>query len=211
MKQKFWRNFLTGLLVIFPALVTLGILQFLFGWIFRMVVDPVAKLVAFMMSQEQASWMVRLMIAAGFVGFTAAIGWGTRLLMIRRVVSLGEAVVRKVPMVGKIYGTLREIADTFAGRRKGLFSRVVLVEWPKAGVYSIGFVTAEVEGEMQAKTPVHVVNVFIPTTPTPTSGFLVLVPRDSLISLTLSVEEGMRLVISAGASGPIVEVPKENG
>lgn len=155
--------------------------------------------------------MVRGAIAVAFIGLTAAIGWATRLLVVRRLFSIGEALVRRVPMVGKIYGTMRGIADTFSGARRGLFNRVVLVEWPRAGMYAIGFVTAEVEGEMQEKTPQHVVNVFIPTTPNPTSGYLVLAPRETLIELKMSVEEGMRLVISGGASGPMVKVPKGSG
>jgi uncharacterized membrane protein len=74
-------------------------------------------------------------------------------------------------------------------------------------MYAIGFVTSEGEGEVQEKTPEYVVNVFIPTTPNPTSGYLVLVPRERLIPLEMTVEDGMRLVISGGVSGPAVRLP----
>ena len=207
--RGFWRNFLTGLLIVAPAFFTITILQLMFGWIYRLVVDPVARVVAFGMSRDEASVMVHVVIAIGFVIGIALIGFGTRALLIRRLLNLTESGVRKMPMVGKIYGTIREIADTFAGQRRSLFHRVVLLEWPRAGVYSIGFVTSEGRGEVQEKTPEHVIHVFIPTTPNPTSGFLVLAPNDSLISMDMSVEEGMRLVISGGVSGPNVKLPKK--
>lgn len=206
-----WRSFLTGLIVVFPALVTLGILQLMFGWIFKSVIDPVAKFVAFILDMPTTTLPVRLVVALCFVVGLVGIGFGTRVLVLRRFFLLGEALFRRVPMIGKVYGTMREISNTFTGQRKSLFNKVVLAEWPRPGVYSIGFVTSDVGGEMQEKTPEHVINVFIPTTPNPTSGFLVLVPRESLISLDMSVEEGMRLVISGGLAGPEVRVPKKSG
>jgi uncharacterized membrane protein len=83
-----------------------------------------------------------------------------------------------------------------------MFQRVVLVEFPRPGLYSIGFVTSETVGEAQAKTKETVINVFVPTTPNPTSGFLVLVPREKVTELSMSVAEGMKLVISGGAVVP---------
>lgn len=195
----FWRSFLTGLLVVAPAFFTVSILQILFGWVYRMLVDPAARLAAFALSRDEASVMVHVIIAFGFIFVIAGVGLAARLLVLQRFFSLGETVVRRVPMVGPIYGTMREIADTFAGQRRGLFSRVVLVEWPGRGMHVIGFVTAE-KGD--------VVNVFVPHAPSPASGFLILMPRESLVPLGITVEEGMRLVISAGVSGPVVKLPE---
>ena len=206
--RGFWRNFLTGLLIVAPAFFTITILRLMFGWVYRMVIDPAARLVAFGMSRDEASLMVHVVIAISFVLGITLIGFGARVLLIRKFFSAGEDAVRKMPMVGKIYGTMREIANTFTGQRRSLFNRVVLLEWPRPGMYSIGFVTSEREGEVQEKTPEHGSHVFIPTTPNPTSGFLVLAPRDSLIPLGMSVEEGLRLVISGGASGPNVKLPQ---
>jgi uncharacterized membrane protein len=83
-----------------------------------------------------------------------------------------------------------------------MFRRVVLVQFPRPGIYSIGFVTSEAAGEAQAKTRETVINVFVPTTPNPTSGFLILVPRPQLIDLDMTVAEGMKLVISGGVVVP---------
>ena len=206
--RGFWRNFLTGLLIVAPAFFTITILRAIFGWIYQLVIDPVAQVVAFGMSRDEASVMVHIVIAAGFVIGIAFIGLAARVLLIRKLLTSAESGVRKMPMVEKVYGTIREIADTFAGQRRSLFNRVVLLEWPRPGMYSIGFVTSEGQGEVQEKTPEHVVHVFIPTTPNPTSGYLVLAPRESLISLDMSVADGMRLVISGGVSGPSVKLPK---
>lgn len=203
---------MTGLLVLLPAFVTVAVLQLLFGWVFRVFINPVAKAVALILPVPlQSPALVRLLIVIGFVVAVALIGFGTRVILIRRFVRVGDSLIRRVPIVGKIYGTIREIADSFSGQRKGLFGRVVLLEWPRAGMYAIGFVTSEVQGEVQEKTPQHVVNVFIPTTPNPTSGYLALVPRESLIDLEMSVEDGMRLVISGGVTGPNVRVPNSKG
>ncbi len=196
----FWRSFLTGLLVVAPAFFTVSILQILFGWIYHLIIDPAAQLVAFALSRDEASIMVHVIISAGFVVMITVIGFATRLLLLRRLFGLGETVLRRVPMVGPIYGTMREIADTVAGQRRGLFHRVVLLEWPGKGMYAVGFVTSEKEGDL--------VKVFVPHAPTPASGFLILVPRESLVPLDISVEEGMRLVISAGVSGPAVKLPE---
>lgn len=212
MRGRFWRSFLTGLLVLLPALVTVAVLQLLFGWVFRVFINPVAKAVALVLPvQLQSPALVRLLILIAFVLVVTLIGFGTRVILVRRFMRVGESLIRRVPIVGKIYGTSREIADSFSGQRKGLFGRVVLLEWPRQGLYAIGFVTSEVQGEVQEKTPQHVVNVFIPTTPNPTSGYLVLAPRESLIDLEMSVEDGMRLVISGGVTGPNVRVPNSKG
>ena len=208
-KGGFWRNVLTGLIVLLPAFITFSILQVLFGWLFQPLVRPVAKVVTLLTGWENTGLLVQLFVAAVLVMLLALIGFCTRLLVIKRFFAMGEQLVTRVPMVGRIYSTMREIANTFSGAQRGLFSRVVLLEWPRAGMYSIGFVTREGEGEIQEKTPEHVVNIFIPTTPNPTSGYLVLAPKKSLIPLKMSVAEGMRLVISGGFSGPEVKVPTQ--
>lgn len=209
MTQKLWRNFLTGLLVIFPAIVTVFILRFLFGWVVVMIINPISRFLSPWVAPGWASFLVRLALGFGFVLAVALIGLGTRTLLFRRMIGLGERFVRRVPMVGKIYGTIREIADAFGGGRRGAFSRVVLLEWPRKGLYAIGFVTSEGKGEVQEKTPEHIVNVFVPTTPNPTSGYLILASKEALIPLEMSVEDGMRLVISGGVVGPQVTAPQE--
>jgi uncharacterized membrane protein len=97
---------------------------------------------------------------------------------------------------------MKEISQTLLASKRTMFQRVVLVQFPRPGIYSIGFVTSETAGEAQAKTKEIVINVFVPTTPNPTSGFLILVPREQLIDLEMTVGEGMKMVISGGAVVP---------
>lgn len=205
-----WRNFLTGLLVILPAVITLAILQILFGWVVRLIINPLADAITPFTAPGWALWVARLFIAVASILFVAALGVGTRILVIRRFFSLGEKLFERLPMIGTIYGTIRQIADTISGSRKGAFERVVLLEWPRPGLYVLGFVTSEGKGEVQEKTPEHVVNIFVPTTPNPTSGYLILADREQLISLEMSVEDGMKLVISGGMIGPEVVAHKSN-
>jgi len=146
--------------------------------------------------------LYRLGAAVVIVLFTAAVGWVTRLVVGRRMISLTEALIGRVPVLNKTYGFMKEISQTLMSGRKTMFQKVVLVQFPRPGVYSVGFVTSETAGEVQAKTQEEVVNVFVPTTPNPTSGFLILVPREQLVELEMSVAEGMKMVISGGSVVP---------
>jgi uncharacterized membrane protein len=117
-------------------------------------------------------------------------------------VTLTEQAVARVPLLNRIYSFFKEVSNTMFSGKKSAFERVVLVEFPRPGVYSIGFVTNETQGEAQALTQETVVNVFVPTTPNPTSGFLILVPRKQIIEMKMSVADGMKMVISGGAVTP---------
>jgi uncharacterized membrane protein len=200
-----WRNFLAGIFVILPAVLTIWIVQILFQWVYHLFVAPFARLITPWVTAGWAMHVARAALVVGFVLAVAAIGWGTKILLFRRFFNLGEKMLQHLPFVGKIYGTIREISNAFGGGRRGAFSRVVLLEWPRKGLYALGFVTAEGKGEVQEKTPEEVVNVFVPTTPNPTSGYLILADRNAIIPLSMSVEEGMKLVISGGTVGPVVK------
>jgi uncharacterized membrane protein len=104
--------------------------------------------------------------------------------------------------LNKIYGTVKQVNEAFSSNQKSAFRQVVLVEFPRAGHYSIGFVTGEQTQEVQLKTPEKVVSVFVPTTPNPTSGFLVLVPERSLTKLDMTVADGIKFIISLGSVSP---------
>ncbi len=204
------KNFLAGLIILLPAFVTITILKVVFGWIYGLAIGPVAQLITPWLDPGWTVILVKAGIAVGFILVVTSIGFGTRVILIQRFFSVGENFVKRVPIIGKIYYTMKEISNTFQGGKRGVFNRVVLLEWPRKGLYALGFVTSEGKGEVQEKTPQHVVNVFIPTTPNPTSGYLILADREMLIPLDMSVEDGMRLVISGGVVGPEVATPLKN-
>ncbi|MCX7825806.1 MAG: DUF502 domain-containing protein, partial [Verrucomicrobiae bacterium] len=153
----------------------------------------------------------RLLALAVFVVLVTLLGWMTRQVAGRRLLIFAETFIARLPLFNRIYGFMREVSHTLLAGQKTVFARVVLVEYPRPGVYAIGFVTSEGEGEVQAKTQARVINVFVPTTPNPTSGFLLMVPREQTIDLDMSVADGMKVVISGGAVVPPYAPPGTDG
>ena len=131
-----------------------------------------------------------------FIGFITANFLG------RQVVALGESVVDRMPVVRSIYAALKQIFETVLAQSSRSFREVVLVEYPRRGIWAVGFVTSQTRGEIQHIKEDQLVNVFLPTTPNPTSGFLLFVPRCDLTTLHITVEEGIKMVISGGIVTP---------
>lgn len=128
------------------------------------------------------------MFAAGFVG--------------RFFIKLGEWIVKKVPLISSVYSLLKQIFESFLSNRSQAFNHVVLLEYPRKGIWILGFVSTDTGGEVKNVLGQDMVNVFIPTTPNPTSGFLIFVPRDDVRFLEMTVEEGLKFVISCGIVTP---------
>ena len=128
------------------------------------------------------------MFAAGFMG--------------RFFLRLGEWIVYKVPLVSSVYSVLKQIFETFFSSKTQAFSKVVLLEYPRKGIWILGFVSSEIKGEVKAQFKEEMLNIFIPTTPNPTSGFLIFVPKKDTVELDMSVEEGIKFVISGGLVEP---------
>ncbi len=128
------------------------------------------------------------MFAAGFLG--------------RFFLKLGEWIVYKVPLVSSVYSVLKQVFETFFSSKTQAFSKVVMLEYPRKEIWILGFVSTELKGEIKQHCPEKMLNVFIPTTPNPTSGFLIFVPKEDCIELDMSVEEGLKFVISGGLVEP---------
>jgi uncharacterized membrane protein len=125
-----------------------------------------------------------------------------------------ERFVQNIPGIGAIYNSVKQIVATFGSERRNLFNKVVLVQFPRAGAWSVGVLTNKTQGEPQARAGAEMWTVFVPTTPNPTSGFLIIVPRHEVVELELSVGDGMKMILSGGAvmpPWPAVESPKEEG
>jgi uncharacterized membrane protein len=142
---------------------------------------------------------VGLLITLAFltlVGFLAAGLAG------RTLVRIGERLLSRMPIVRSVYGTLKQIFETVLAQSSRSFREVVLIEYPRRGIGAIGFVTGPTQGEIQVRSEEELVNVFLPTTPNPTSGFLLFVPKRDLVHLDMTIEEGIKLVISGGIVAP---------
>src|SRR5258708_574352 len=147
----------------------------------------------------------------GLVGLLARNYFG------KRIIQWVDSALLRVPLLNKIYGATKQVNDAFSSSNKTSFRTVVLVEFPRPGVYSIGFITSEPHAEVQAKITAKVVCVFVPATPNPTSGFLLVVPEDQVIKLEMSVADGIKYIISLGSILPetgrpaIPEIRREEG
>jgi len=202
-----WRrikvNFFTGLLIIVPVALTFWVLYFIINKLNRLLLEPIMKI--FQIWLPDRVFVILLTKAAIFfilLGLLTLIGFAARIILFRKIFGFGENILYKVPMISTIYKGLKDMSAAFLSGRSSIFKKVVLVQYPKNGVYAIGFVTSETTGEAQEKTKENVINVFVPTTPNPTSGMLVLVPEADVIVLDMSVEDGMKMIISGGAVTP---------
>lgn len=127
-----------------------------------------------------------------------------------RLVVWTEALFGRIPLVRSVYGGIKKLAETIFSGKAATFRQPVLIEYPRKGLWSVGFITAEVVGELREKAGDEMLMCFVPTTPNPTSGFIVLVPRRDVVRLDMSAEDAMRLVISLGVVAPD-SLPRRRG
>ena len=127
-----------------------------------------------------------------------AVGWFTTNFFGKRMITLGESIVKKIPFVRKIYMGSKQVVQSIAQADTRTFRKVVLLEFPRRGMLAIGFITGSARGEVQEYTREDVLNVFVPTMPNPTSGFLVFAPPEELTEINMSIEDGIKYVVSGG-------------
>tara|TARA_Y100000816_G_C25981019_1_gene512206 strand:+ start:49 stop:660 length:612 start_codon:yes stop_codon:yes gene_type:complete len=129
------------------------------------------------------------------------IGWISLSFLGKRLFNFVEAILNKIPIIRTIYSAVEQLIETFT-KSKSDKKNVVLVEYPRKGVYAVGFATKENTGEIKKKSGKEMINVFVPTTPNPTSGFLLMFPKDEIIYLDLTFEEASKFIVSAGSINP---------
>ncbi len=139
------------------------------------------------------------------------IGWFAKNFLGRLMIRVAEYFVDRMPVIRTLYGAIKQIFETIMASQSSAFREVVMLEYPRRGVWSIGFVTGTSQGEVQYHTEQETVNVFVPTTPNPTSGYLLFVPKKDLTYLEMSVEDGVKLVVSAGIITPSEKKDAEKG
>jgi uncharacterized membrane protein len=132
------------------------------------------------------------------------LGYVSRYVFGKFFFSIGHRFMQTIPGVSPVYNTVRQIVNTFGSQNRHIFNKVVLVEFPRKGCWTIGFLTNTVQGEAQTKAEAgdEVFTVFVPTTPNPTSGFLLIIPKRDAVELDMSVGDGMKMIISGGAVVP---------
>jgi len=196
-KRRIRNIFITGLLITLPIAITFFILKFLFENLDAL--SPV-----FTELLIQAGVPIPEGFRIPFLGFLMTfliillVGILTTNIFGKQVVHLGETLVEKIPFVRRIYSGTKQVVVAFANADADSFKKVVLIEFPRKGIHAIGFVTGEAKGEVQQHTKGQVINVFVPTTPNPTSGFLVFAPQEEVQDIDMSIEDGVKYVISGG-------------
>lgn len=185
--------FITGLLVLLPLALTFWILKALLQGMERLIGDPIQQ---YLKTYIPGMGIILLVCLILLVGIFA------RNFIGKKLGQLGERILNRIPLVRNIYSSIKQLTNTIFLQGKSSFRGVVLVEYPRRGAYSIGFVTGHTRGEIQATTHETMVNVFIPTTPNPTSGFFILFPEEEIKHLNMSVEQGLKMIISAGMVTP---------
>ena len=192
--------FITGLLLLAPLVITI--------WAFRTIIEFVGgrfrPIYNYVLPESISGLTFLWDIVATLlvIALITLFGYISRLFLGRFLLGVLERFLQGVPGLNAVYNTVKQVIDTFGSQNRHMFSKVVLVQFPRAGVYSIGFLTNKAQGEPQEKTQDEVWTVFVPTTPNPTSGFLIMLPKRDIIELEMSVGDGMKMVISGGAVTP---------
>jgi len=198
MWKKAKSYFITGLLVLTPLVLTIFII-----WKLFVAIDGLLR--GFISNMLERVGVPNTIYGLGFISIILLIlltGMVARNYFGRKVLKLGEDVLTRIPLINRIYMAIQQISNAFFSEKREVFKRAVLIEYPRKGIYSIGFFTQDTRGEVQERLDRDVVSIFLPTTPNPTSGVLLFVPKTDVTELDISIEEALKLVISGGAIVP---------
>jgi len=204
--QGLRRTFVRGILLILPLAITVGVLAWLFRLITRFSAPIVARLLESFGTPIVAEPGVRYLIPVLGVLLTlltvVLVGAFGGHYAGRTVLAAFDNLLLRVPLVKWVYGSARQLMDAFSATGSGAFREVVLVEYPRRGLWCLGFVTAPAPGGTPGSPAGEACYVFLPTTPNPTSGYTVIVDRSELVPAGMSVEEGLKLIVSGGFIAP---------
>ena len=189
-------NFLTGLIIIAPITLTAWLMWSVVGWIdsrvWSIVPDTyqphryVQTLYNIQLNDQIDIRGVGLVV---FLAFTIFVGWLGKGFVGRSLLRYGESLVERMPVVRTVYGSVKQIAETVFNQKNSSFDKACLIEYPRKGIWAIGFIATGARGEIEKYSPKddHLVSVFVPTTPNPTSGFMLFLPSKDINELAMSV------------------------
>jgi len=205
LSRRFRNAFLTGLLVFLPLGTTIFVIDFLLD-LFK---EPALKFAYQMGLREENAFfgLETLLAVAGLVIgviLLTSLGYFSKYLLGRFFINLTEKALDKLPFINTVYRSVKQIVDTFGRENRAVFKEVCLVEYPRKGCYALGFITADSSEHVSSKIGHGSTYVFVPTTPNPTSGFLLLVKEEEIHRIDVSVGDGMKMLISGGAVVPPV-------
>lgn len=204
---RFRRYLLTGLFIWIPLGVTIFIFQLFIRFMDQLIyLFPHAwqplQLVGFNIPGIGVLLALAILLITGFLGSNYLGRW---------LLGLGAELLEHIPLVRSVYSAAKQISDTMFTNKGKSFSKVVMIRYPQKDTWSLAFQTSESLGEVNAKMPGHMVSVFVPTTPNPTSGFLLMVPHQDMIELEMSVDDALKMILSLGVIVPSWPKPGQPG
>ncbi|MEX0339248.1 MAG: DUF502 domain-containing protein [Arenibacterium sp.] len=201
-------SFLTGLVVIAPVGLTIWLIWTVIGWIDGFVLPLVPSTFR---PEQYIGINLRGVGVIFFFVFTIFVGWVAKGLIGRSMIRFAESLVDRMPVVRSVYSGIKQISETVFAQSERSFEKACLIQYPRKDIWAIGFVSTTAKGEVaqRAQTSDALMSVFVPTTPNPTSGFLLFFPKEDVIELDMRVEDAAKLVISAGLVYPNPKDPSK--
>ena len=206
------RAFITGLVILLPLAVTIAIAIFVVNFLTKPLVGFVSTLIResglgnahflFLSSDQIVQYGSRLLILVCLFLFVLLLGMIARWFFFKSLISLGDKILHKIPIINKVYKTSQEIIRTIFVTDKNSFKQVVMVPFPKEGSYIIGLVSRESPSRCSEAVGKELTSILVPTTPNPTTGFLLMYPRDEIIYLDMKPEEAIKYIVSCGVITP---------
>ncbi len=208
LKQDLKNDLIAGFLVVIPLATTIWLTITIARWVIDLLtripkqVNPFDSLDPILTNVLNLSVGLAVPVLSILV-----IGLMARNIVGRWLLDFGEQLLQAIPLAGSVYKTLKQILETLLRDSKNRFNRVVMLEYPRKGIWTIGFVTGGVSDQLQSHLPEKMISVFIPTTPNPTSGWYAMVPEEETIDLSISIEDAFKVLISGGIVNPETSVP----
>jgi uncharacterized membrane protein len=207
-KQDFKNDLIAGLLVVIPLATTIWLTITIASWVINLLTQIPKQLNPFDGLDPILSYCLNLIVGSAVpLLFILIIGLMARNIAGRWLLDVGERILQSIPLAGAVYKTLQQILETLFKDSKSKFRRVVMVEYPRHGVWSLGFVTGTLSPSLQTHLEKPMLSVFIPTTPNPTSGWYAIIAADDVINLPISIEDAFKVLISGGIVSPNVPTP----
>lgn len=200
------KYFVIGLVVLLPIVITVNFLLFIIEYFDQVLGIKNGRFLYVIPEKFHPQILLGFHIPGLGIIFAVLmilfVGVLSRNILGRRIFAFTDKVMGRIPLVRIIYRVIKEALETYASQKGDRFSRVVLIEYPRKGLYTMAFVTGIAINKIQEKTEKKVLNIFVPTTPNPTSGFYLMVPESDAIPLVMSVEDAFKLIISGGVVSP---------
>ncbi|RAM52251.1 MAG: hypothetical protein C6Y22_07170 [Hapalosiphonaceae cyanobacterium JJU2] len=207
-KQDLKNDLIAGLLVVIPLATTIWLTITIASWVINFLTRIPNQLNPFdgmhPILVNVLNLLVGLMVPLLSI---LLIGLMARNIVGRWLLDFGERILQAIPLAGQVYKTLKQLLETILKDTNGKFRRVILVEYPRPGIWAIAFVTGIVSSDIQANMSRPMLSIFIPTTPNPTTGWYAVIPEDEVVNLSMSIEDAFKIIVSGGIVAPNTPLP----